>query len=137
MPVKGGLDVRVPISQQEDLVIARRAGRLLAVKLGFSESRIALVLTAISELARNIIRYAGHGEILLATSNDGHRDSIVVIAADQGPGIADLLAVTGPALAASQRNGMGLSGLKLCMDHFSIDSRPGAGTRVTCEVYSG
>lgn len=136
VPTPEGLDVRIPIKSLEDIVAARRSGRLLAKQMGCSESRVALILTAISELARNIISYAGSGEILLKRSNRGLKEALVVTASDQGPGISDVSIAYDRSMVAAGRSGLGLSGLKLCMDHFSIESRPGSGTRVTCEVHS-
>ena len=134
------IEFKIPIRCLDDIITARISGRRFARQFGCSDSRVALVLTAISELGRNIISYAGSGEITLMASNKGARDAIVVIADDQGPGIADLSIVTDQRMveegAGSCRAGLGLSGLRLCMDHFSIESRPGAGTRVTCEVHS-
>jgi serine/threonine-protein kinase RsbT len=127
-----GQELRIAINHLDDLVEARRTGRTLAMQAGFSGSRVALVLTAISELARNILNYARSGEILISQINQRDRKSIVVIAADQGPGIADLSAVLEQ--SATAQNYRGLNGLKSCMDEFRIESRPGRGTQVTCEV---
>lgn len=128
------LEIRIPIRRVEDIMNARRSGRHLAVRSGFSDSRVVLVLTAISELARNILMYARDGEIVLARTERGGLESIIVTATDEGPGIEDLPAVLeAAAIAHSCR---GLNGLKACMDHFHIESRPGVGTHVTCEVSS-
>lgn len=134
VPNRDGLEIRIPIRRLEDIVSARRSGRLLARQMGCSGSRIALILTAISELSRNIIMYAGFGEIILSRSPRGKSEAIVVTARDKGPGIADVKSMLEPAQLGA--GGMGLIGLKLCMDRFSIDSRQGTGTRVTCEVLS-
>jgi serine/threonine-protein kinase RsbT len=127
-----GRELRIRISNLDDLVKARRSGRSLAMETGFSGSRVALVLTAISELARNILKYARSGEILISQIDQRDRKSIVVIAADQGPGINDLSAVLNQ--SATAQSYRGLNGLKSCMDDFRIESRPGLGTQVTCEV---
>ena len=131
-----GLEQRIPIHHLEDLIEARRFGRILAMQTGFSGSRVALVLTAISELARNILMYARRGEIVLSQIDQRDRKSIVVMAADQGPGIEDLRSVLDHSMTATAHNCRGLNGLKACMDDFRIESRPGVGTQVTCEVRS-
>ena len=61
-------EVSVRISSDLDLVRAREQGRVLAGQLGFTQSDLTLVATAISELARNIVRYARRGEIVLRQS---------------------------------------------------------------------
>lgn len=102
--------------------------------MGYSGSRVALVLTAISELSRNIIMYAGFGEIILSRATRDEQEAVQVVARDKGPGIDDVDRVLNRTSMGVGASGLGLSGLQLCMDHFSIDSRPGSGTRVTCEV---
>src|SRR5438552_417667 len=83
-------DVRVPISSDLDLVRAREQGRVLAGQLGFQHSDLTLIATAISELARNILRYARRGEIVLQQAQDSGVPGIVIIAQDEGPGIPDV-----------------------------------------------
>ncbi len=123
-----GLEHRFPIQRLDDLVKARRSGRQLAIQTGFSGSRAALVLTAISELARNILMYARSGEIILSPIDQRNRKSIVVIASDQGPGIPNLDTLLDQSLSTASHGG-GLNGLKACMDDFRIVSRPGVGTQ--------
>ena len=65
-------EVRVPIASSDDVVVARQKGRALAAEIGFSASEATLIAAAISELARNIVKYAGSGEILLASRRRRH-----------------------------------------------------------------
>lgn len=130
------LEIRLPIRDLPDIARARRSGQRLAVQMGCSGSRIALVVTAISELARNIIMYADGGEITIAPSRTDHGQATMrVLAIDQGPGICDVEAVLARRPAGYGNSDLGLSGLRQVMDRFHIDSRPGVGTRVTCEVF--
>lgn len=128
---------RIPITCLQDIAAARRCGRDLARQLGGSGSRVALVLTAISELARNILQYARSGEILLYRSTQGGSDALVVVARDEGPGMTDVDAILRRSEAETGRSDLGLSGLQHVMDHFSVTSQPGVGTCVTCEVLFG
>ncbi|MEE4175237.1 MAG: ATP-binding protein [Xanthomonadales bacterium] len=131
------LEIRIPIRHLDDIVKARRSGRLLARQLEFSGSRVALVLTAISELARNLLMHAGGGEIVLTRSREEGREGVVVLARDTGPGIADVNSVLDSPNPNPCLGGRGLSCLNACMDRFQISSRPGSGTQVECEVFSG
>jgi serine/threonine-protein kinase RsbT len=121
---------RVRISGDLDLVTARQVGRQLALQLGFSTGEATLVATAISELARNILRYAQHGEILLYGTNGAGVTGIRVVAQDPGPGIADVEAALRPGVSTSGGLGLGLPGVRRIMDEFQIDSATGRGTRV-------
>ena len=78
------------IRTEVDVVIARQRGHELASKLRFSSSELTLIATAISEVARNIVIYAGTGEIVIRIVEQGQRRGLAVFARDRGPGIADI-----------------------------------------------
>jgi len=124
-------DVQLPISSDLDLVRAREQGRVLAGKLGFQQSDLTLVATAISELARNIVRYARRGEIILRQAQDGGVPGIVIIARDEGPGIPDVNRAMEPGYSTAGGLGLGLPGVRRIMDKFEIVSEVGHGTVVT------
>ncbi len=123
--------LKVPIASDSDIVTARQKGRELAVQLGFASADLALIATAISELARNIVLYARTGEIVLSTVENGSRQGIEVIARDEGPGIADVERALQEGYSTSRSLGLGLPGVKRLMDEFEIGSEPGRGTMVT------
>lgn len=131
VPTKDGIQIRVPVARDSDLITARREGRLLAEQLGFSSSEATLVATAISELARNIVNYAAPGEIVISFARLPYRSVITVMARDQGPGIADIGLALREGYSTSGSLGLGLPGVRRIMDEFYIDSAPGAGTTVT------
>jgi len=124
-------DVSVLINADGDLVRAREQGRVLAGQLGFQHSDLTLVATAISELARNILRYARRGEIVLRRAEDGGVPGIVIIARDEGPGIPDLNRAMEPGYSTAGGLGLGLPGVRRIMDKFEIVSEVGKGTVVT------
>ena len=124
-------DVSVLINADGDLVRAREQGRVLAGQLGFQHSDLTLVATAISELARNILRYARRGEIVLRRAEDGGVPGIVIIARDEGPGIPDVSRAMEPGYSTAGGLGLGLPGVRRIMDKFEIVSEVGRGTVVT------
>ena len=122
---------RIPIRKDQDIVAARQQGRALAQRLGFSNSNLTLIATAISELARNILLYAKTGEMSVGVMEDHGRDGIVVVARDSGPGITDIPRAMQMGYSTSGSLGLGLPGVKRLMDEFDIVSKPGRGTMVT------
>ena len=126
MPVNDAA-IHVTIGSARDLVDARQQGRSLAGTLGFSNTQATLVASVISELARNIVEYAGKGEIVLRTDGDA---GLVVLARDRGPGIPDIQAALRPGYSTSGGLGLGLPGVRRIADQFEIESGPG-GTVVT------
>jgi len=124
-------EITVPIASDLDIVTARQWGRTLAVQLGYSPTEATLIATAISELARNIVLYAKRGEIWLRVANGESRPGVVVVARDEGPGIADVPRAIAGGHSTSGGLGLGLSGVRRLMDEFEIISEPRKGTTVT------
>lgn len=124
----------IPVCVEADIVTARRAGSDLCGELGFSMMMQTKVATAISELARNIIHYAGQGEVLLRSLLMPRR-GIEVLASDEGPGIPNLQEILSGSYRSRRGLGMGLRGTRNLVDEFEVDTAPGQGTRITLRVF--
>jgi serine/threonine-protein kinase RsbT len=121
----------VSIDCDADIVTARQKGRELASKCGFPTTDLAVIATAISELARNIVRYALHGEIVLRLVRDPLKRGVEVVATDDGPGIPDVSLAMQDGYSTSGGLGLGLPGTRRLMDEFEITTDFGKGTKVT------
>jgi len=128
-------ETRVPINSDHDIVLARQRGRALAQQIGFSNSNLTLVATAISELARNILLYAKRGELTLGIVEENGLQGVAMVANDQGPGIPDLNRAMEVGYSTSGSLGLGLPGVRRLMDDFEIVSRVGRGTTVTARKW--
>ena len=124
---------RFIIRRETDVGIAVVATQARARELGFHRSDIDRLATAVSELARNIIKYAPDqgGDIVLTDQSGVEGLRLNVEARDNGPGIADLEAALQEHFSTSGSLGLGLPGVKRLMDEFSIVSVPGRGTVVS------
>ena len=121
----------VALESDVDIVAARRIAREIAERTGFTGGDLALITTAISEITRNILSYAGRGKVTLTTVADKGRRGITVVASDQGPGIADVERAMCDGFSTSKGLGLGLPGARRLMDDFKIVSTVGKGTTVT------
>jgi serine/threonine-protein kinase RsbT len=121
----------IPIVRDTDVVTARLAARALASRVGFTGTDLVLIASVVSEVARNIVAYAGPGEVLLSVVQSRSRLGLQVIARDQGPGIADLSRALEKGFSTSRSLGLGLPGSKGFMDEFRLESTLGSGTTVT------
>jgi serine/threonine-protein kinase RsbT len=128
-------ETSVPVNADIDIVTARQKGRELARDLGFTSTDLALIATAISELARNIILYANTGEIQLSVLENGTKHGLKVVARDDGPGIPDIERALEEGFSTSRSLGLGLSGVRRLMDEFDIVSEVGHGTTVTVKKW--
>jgi serine/threonine-protein kinase RsbT len=122
----------IAIQSDADVVAARQRARELASDLELTSTDQTLLATAISEVARNIIHYAGSGEVLLAIVHDEDgRPGIQVVARDEGPGIEDIERALQDGYTTGGGLGLGLPGARRLVDEFAIESEPGEGTAVT------
>jgi serine/threonine-protein kinase RsbT len=124
-------ETRLRVDREADVVAARQRGRELAAEAGISGSDLTVVATAISEIARNIISYAERGEIVLNIAQRGRRRGLIIIASDQGPGIADIEMAMRDGFSTGRSLGLGLPGARRLMDDFEIVSELGEGVTVT------
>jgi serine/threonine-protein kinase RsbT len=128
-------EIRVAIHVDQDIVLARQKARVLATELGFSAVDATFVATAVSELARNILAYAGDGEIILRAVQRSIRKGIEVVASDEGPGIPDIRQALRDGFSTSGSLGLGLPGVRRLMDEFEITSQIDQGTKVTVKKW--
>jgi serine/threonine-protein kinase RsbT len=124
------LEVRVRLDCDRGLIEARRQGRQLAMRCGFTYADRAIITAIVSELGRNILLYATSGEMLMKVVAENSRTGILVAACDKGPGIADLSQAMRDGYSTSGRLGIGLPGVKRLADEFDVDSDPQRGTTV-------
>lgn len=125
----------LPISSDADIVTARQEGRALAAEIGFTSSEQIFIATAISEAARNILQYAGDGEIVLKHIHEGNKEGILIIARDEGPGIRDVQRAMEDGYSSSGGLGLGLPGIKRLMSEVQIESIPDKGTILTIKKW--
>jgi serine/threonine-protein kinase RsbT len=128
---------QVAVASEDGIVHARQTGREMSAGLGLSETDQTLVATAISEVARNIILYAGSGVIELEITAGPKGLGLRIRAVDQGPGIANVEQAMTDGYSTGHSLGLGLPGARRLMDDFSISSQPGEGTVVTMVKWGG
>jgi RNA polymerase sigma factor (sigma-70 family) len=130
-PAQNDDEARVLVTLDEDVVTARHQGRDIAARAGFTSPDLTLIATAISEIARNIVKFARRGEIVMRIVNEDDRRGITVVARDAGPGIEDVPGALRDGVSTYRGLGLGLPGARRLMDEFDICSEVGKGTIVT------
>jgi serine/threonine-protein kinase RsbT len=120
-----------PVHATEDIVRVRHWVRDWASQNRFSLVDQTKLITAASELARNMVVYGGGGEMKLENLNDDARTGLRIHFVDHGPGIPDVQLALRDGYTTGTGLGLGLGGAKRLSNEFEIESKPGAGTRVT------
>src|ERR1051325_9114368 len=122
------------VRREADIVKVRERVRRLAREMGFDATTQIKITTAVSELTRNIYEYARAGAITLSLATRGATAAgLQMTARDDGPGIdeAKLRSIVRGTYRSASGLGVGLIGTRRLMDEFDIQSKPGAGTRVS------
>lgn len=132
-------EAQVVISVEADIVTARQVARQAAIEAGFGPMDQSRITTAVSELARNIVRYAtgGRGDIVIrAIEGAGGTRGLEVTVKDQGPGIADIDRAMRQGFSTGKGLGLGLGGTKRLMDEMQVDSEVGVGTTIVVRKWA-
>ena len=121
---------KVHINTELDIVQVRTTVREKAVEIGFSVTDVTRIVTAASELARNVYRFAGTGVMYYETRDEDGRRGIVLTFEDSGPGIENIGVAMEEGYTTGNGLGLGLPGTRRLMDEMEINSKVGTGTTV-------
>lgn len=121
----------LPVRTDSDVVIVRQRVRTVATELGFSLVDQTKIVTAASELARNVLVHGRGGTVQIETAIEASRKGVILTFEDQGPGIADITLAMRDGFSSGGGLGLGLSGAKRLSNDFAISSTVGQGTRIT------
>mgnify|MGYP000625098754 CR=1 FL=1 len=122
--------ITVKIKYEQDVVLARQRARTIAGLLGFDNNDQTRISTAVSEIARNIYKYAGGGDITFGIDGDKKPQVFIIICEDKGKGIENLDEILEGNYKSTTGMGLGILGAKKLMDYFHIESKVGEGTKV-------
>jgi serine/threonine-protein kinase RsbT len=119
------------ISREIDVIPFRNRLKEYAVKIGMSLVNQTKIITAASELARNMLKYAQGGKVTIEVVSKGRENGIRLTFKDEGPGIQDVNLAMKDGYSTGKSLGLGLPGTKRLVSEFNIDSVVGKGTTVT------
>lgn len=119
------------IQKEQDVVPFRNRVKEYAVKIGMSLVNQTKLITAASELVRNMLKYGNGGNTVIEVVSKGRENGIRLSFIDKGPGIKDVELAMKDGYSTGQSLGLGLPGAKRLVSEFDIKSAVGKGTTVT------
>jgi serine/threonine-protein kinase RsbT len=119
------------VLKEMDVVLFRNRVKEFAVKIKMGLVNQTKLITAASELVRNMLNYANGGMILIEIITRGRDNGIRLTFKDKGPGIKDISLAMKDGYSTAKSLGLGLPGAKRLASEFNIQSEPGKGTTVT------
>ena len=131
-PAASGMaDTLLFVRNEDDVVRVRQAVRARSTQAAFSLVDQTKLVTATSELARNMLVYAGGGEVLVQQVTNGIRVGLRIVFTDRGPGIPDVAVAMRDGYTSGSGLGLGLGGARRLVNEFDLKTEVGRGTTVT------
>jgi len=121
----------VEVFKEQDVVFTKNRVKEAAVKIKMGLVNQTRLITAASEILRNMMRYANGGRCLIEVVSSGRNNGIRLTFTDKGPGIPDIAAAMRDGFSTGKSLGLGLPGTKRLVNEFDIKSKVGEGTTVT------
>lgn len=121
----------IKVSQEQDVVFLKNRVKEVAVKIKMGLVNQTRLITAASELVRNMMRYGNGGTCLIEVVSSGRNNGVRLTFSDKGPGIPDIAAAMRDGFSTGKSLGLGLPGTKRLVNEFDIKSKVGEGTTVT------
>ena len=121
----------IKVVKEQDVVLFRNRVKEYATKIGMGLVNQTKLITAASELVRNLLKYGGGGVVDIEIVSQGRENGIKLIFTDQGPGIKDISLAMKDGYTTGKSLGLGLPGTKRLVSFFDIQSEVGVGTTVT------
>ncbi|MFD1605544.1 anti-sigma regulatory factor [Flavobacterium artemisiae] len=123
--------IEVAIVREQDVVPLRNRVKDYGVKAGMSILNQTKLITATSELIRNLLKYGGGGKVIVEEVSNGRDKGVRVIFSDNGPGIVDVDLAMKDGYSTGKSLGLGLPGTKRLVNEFDLKTEVGVGTTVT------
>jgi serine/threonine-protein kinase RsbT len=124
------------IMREQDVVPFRNRVREYAVRIKMGLVNQTKLITAASELVRNMLNYAKGGKIRIEIVSKGRDNGIRLTFADNGPGISDISLAMKDGWSTGKSLGLGLPGAKRLVNEFNIQTEIGKGTTITIIKWS-
>ncbi|WP_407430419.1 anti-sigma regulatory factor [Arcticibacter sp.] len=121
----------IEVIKESDVVFAKNRVKEVAVKIKMGLVNQTRLITAASELLRNMMRYANGGKCTIEVVSSGRTNGIRLTFTDKGPGIPDIAKAMEDGFSTGKSLGLGLPGTKRLVNEFNIKSTVGEGTTVT------
>jgi len=129
-----GASMFLQIAERSRVAEARRLAVQTSTAQGFSELDAARVALVVTELATNLLKHAGGGEIIISSFDDAEGRGVELLALDKGPGILDFNKALRDGHSTSGTAGTGLGAIRRSADVFALSSAGGRGTVILARL---
>jgi anti-sigma regulatory factor (Ser/Thr protein kinase) len=128
---------RIVVSDSSSIGAARRAATQIASDSAADETQAGRVAIVASELATNLVRHAGGGELLVQVLKLDSGLVFEFLAIDSGPGMSDPQRCLGDGYSTGGTAGNGLGAIRRLAQFFDVYSLPGRVTVIIARLAIG
>lgn len=121
----------IAISKEQDVILFRNRLKEMATKIGMGIVNQTMLITAASELVRNMLKYGNGGKVQIEIVSHDKKTGVRLAFEDKGPGIKDVDQAMQDGYSTGKSLGLGLPGARRLVSEFEIKSIVGKGTTVT------
>ncbi len=125
---------RLEVRETTDVGECRRAAKRSAEGFGFDETMLGRISIVATELANNVLRHGGGGEIVVQVLDDGQVPVLEMLAIDRGPGMRNVDECLRDGFSTGGTPGTGLGAISRLSDTFDVHSQEGKGAVVVSRI---
>ncbi|MFD1141517.1 ATP-binding SpoIIE family protein phosphatase [Larkinella insperata] len=127
--------VRFQATDRSYLALAKKGITQIATQVGFAAQRLNEVDLITAELASNLVKHGGGGEILARAFQTSSQAGLELISIDNGPGMADPARMMQDGVSTTGTLGNGLGSINRLADQFQLYSQKGWGTIQLARIF--
>jgi anti-sigma regulatory factor (Ser/Thr protein kinase) len=124
----------VRVEHASEVAKARRAAADLSYRLHFDEATAGRLALVVTELATNLVKHGGGGEVVLREVAAAAQGAVEVVALDRGPGMANVARCLEDGYSTAGSPGTGLGAVQRLSTGFEVWSRPTNGVAVRIKI---
>jgi anti-sigma regulatory factor (Ser/Thr protein kinase) len=126
--------ISVPVQDSSQVAAARRLGTAYAASVGFEGAECSKIELILTEIATNLLKHAGEGEIMLRDLSEPYGSGVEILSLDKGPGIPDAARAFSNGFSTAGSPGTGLGAIARLSSQCDIWAAPGQGTALLARV---
>ncbi len=123
------------IRDPSQVAAARREAMALAGALGFDETATGKVAIVVTEVATNLLKHAGGGEVVLKPVHASDTSGIDVLGLDRGRGIPNVARALEDGFSTAGSAGTGLGAVRRLAQLFEVHSAERNGTALLARIW--
>lgn len=127
--------LQVRIANDQDIILVRQRTKQIGTLCSLATQDLTRLVTAVSEIARNALQYAGGGKISYSIKEEAGLQILTAAVSDRGTGIPNIEEILSGHYQSNTGMGRGIIGSRALVDKLTIETSPNTGTEIKLEKF--